>query len=385
MRRFVGNFPNDRDSSISQRDARHSLLSREDHHQAVEQTSTMKPDVAFYYPGQYLYDLDWIKNIVCFFDGVAMLIPGYMADHHTLDDYSIISALKDHGLFHVIRPEKMIDEAATEQLATAFVEIVSSGRLDHLSAPSQKESLQSSFGSLSMSRMGYNGDPELANLIFQELKSRGLAEDSEDGVSVPMHRTVRALILVLLAQIIRPKGENMGLTLSPATDRWRLVDALQEIISSRDDSSESIADVISFDMAMVGVNLGSIPMDEILDFRRQHYAQHRKYVLSVRRFAHELSLMPAEERSHAFEERQEELDDAARALRRMNRVAWKRAISFGISLAGAAWTLHSGDPIAAAIAGAGAAYGVVTGEGSRSMSNEVGVYSYIMSAKDLSY
>ena len=124
-------------------------------------------------------------------------------------------------------------------------------------------------------------------------------------------------------------------------------------------------------------------MDEILDFRRQHYAQHRKYVVSVRRFARELSLMLPEERELVFEERQEELDDAARVLRRVNRVSWKRTISFGISLTGAAWTLHSGDPIAAAIAGASAVYGVVAGE--RSRSREVGVYSYLMSAKDLSY
>ena len=234
-----------------------------------------------------------------------------------------------------------------------------------------------------MSRIGYHGDRDLAELIFRELKSRGLAKDSEDGVSIPMHQTVRALILVLLAQIIRPKGESMGLTLSPATDRWRLVDALTEVISSPDNPSASIADVISFDMGMVGVNLGSIRMDEILDFRRQHYAQHRKYVVSVRRFARELSLMLPEERELVFEERQEELDDAARVLRRVNRVSWKRTISFGISLTGAAWTLHSGDPIAAAIAGASAVYGVVAGE--RSRSREVGVYSYLMSAKDLSY
>ena len=341
----------------------------------------MKPDVAFYYPGQYLNDLDWIKNLVCFFDGVAMLIPEYMTDHHALDDYSIISSLKDHGLFHVIRPEKVVDATATEQLTNACVAIISSGRLDHLSQTSRKDDRRTSFGSLSMSRLGYYGDRKLGESLFQKLKSRGLARDSEDGMSIPMHRTVRALILVLLAQIIRPRGESMGLTLSPATDQWRLVDALREIISNPDHASPSIGDVISFDMGMVGVNLGSIPMDEILDFRKQYYPQHRNYVLAVRSFARELSLMPAEERDLAFEHRQEELDDAARALRRVNRVAWKRAISFGISLAGAAWTFHSGDPVAAAIAGAGAAYGIVAGEASRS--NEVGVYSYLMSAKSL--
>ena len=35
----------------------------------------MKPDFAFYYPGQHWRNVNWIKNLVCFFDGIAMLIP----------------------------------------------------------------------------------------------------------------------------------------------------------------------------------------------------------------------------------------------------------------------------------------------------------------------
>ena len=66
----------------------------------------MKPDVAFYYPGQYWLNVDWAKNLICFFDGIAMLIPRYMEDSLRFDDYSIVSALKDHDLFHVIRPEE---------------------------------------------------------------------------------------------------------------------------------------------------------------------------------------------------------------------------------------------------------------------------------------
>ena len=335
----------------------------------------MKPDVAFYYPGQYWHDADWIKNLVLFFDGIAMLIPNYMEDHGTFDDYPIISSLKDHGLFHVIRPEKNVGANETKALAEALVEIIASGRLDHL-----KDAKCSSFGSLSMSRLGYYGDKKLADLIFQELKARGLADDSEDGVSIPMHGTVRALILVLLAQILRPKGVDMGMTLSPATDRPCLVDALKEIISKPDASSPSISDIVSFDMAMVGVDLGSVPMEEILDFRQQNYSQHRDYSLSVRKFARELSLMPPEERPVVFEQRQEELDDAVSALKKVNRIAWRKPISFGISFAGAAWTYHSGDPIGAAIAGAGAIFGILPNR-----SDEVGVYSYLISAQQALY
>ena len=336
----------------------------------------MKPDVAFYYPGQYWHDTDWAKNLICFFDGIAMLIPAYMKDHSTFDDYPIISALKDHGLFHVIRPEEAIDGEATKALAEALGEIIASGRLDHLTKRNNEDVGNSAFGSLSMSRLGFDGDEVLANSIFQELKSRGLADDSEDGASIPMHRTVRALILVLLAQILRPKGEDMGMTLSPATNQAQLVNALGEIISKPEPSSSTVGDVVSFDMDKVGVDLGKIPVDEILDFRKQNYSQHRNYILSVRQFARELSLMPQDEREAKFEQRQEELDALSHELRKIYRGSWKKPISFWITLTGAARTLHSGDLIGAAITSIGALIGMLPDQ-----SKEVDVYSYLFSAK----
>ena len=56
-------------------------------------------------------------------------------------------------------------------------------------------------------------------------------------------------------------------------------------------------------------------MDEVLYFRNQNYSGHRNYSLSVRRFARELSLMPVDEREGAFDQRQEELDEATQAIR----------------------------------------------------------------------
>ena len=91
----------------------------------------MKPEVAFYYPGQYWRDPDWIKNLVLFFDGIAMLIPEYMRVTGKFDDEPIIASLKEHGLFHVIRPEESVGKQETGKLAEAIVEIITSGRLDH--------------------------------------------------------------------------------------------------------------------------------------------------------------------------------------------------------------------------------------------------------------
>ena len=335
----------------------------------------MKPDFAFYYPGQYWWDPDWIKNLILFFDGIAMVIPEYMNDYGSVEDYPIVSSLEDRGMFHVVRPEEAVGQRETEILAEALVDIITSGRLDYLTTG--RGARDTSFGSLSMSRLGYYGDRKLAEFVVRELKARGLAGDSKDGVSIPIEKTVRSIILVLLAQILKFKGERMGLTLSPATDRPRLVDALNEVISDSDSATESVGDIVSFDMAMVGVDLSSVPMDEVLDFREQNYVQRRDYRLAVRSFARELSRMPEDERQDAFERRQDELDDAARAIKKASWEAWRKPASFSFGLAGAALTFLAGNPVGAAIAAAGSAIAGIPS----ARANEIGVYSYLFSAR----
>ena len=185
---------------------------------AIEEGDTLmrvegsnRSELGFYYPGQYWHDADWIKNLVLFFDGVAMLIPKYMADEASFDDYPIVSALKKHGLFTVVRPETAVSATETKRLCKALADIIETGRLDHLVREGREDPRSTHFGSLSMSRLGYDGDPKLAEAIFQELKERGLARDSEDGVSIPMHRTVRTLILVLLGQILKGAAKDARL------------------------------------------------------------------------------------------------------------------------------------------------------------------------------
>jgi hypothetical protein len=68
-------------------------------------------------------------------------------------------------------------------------------------------------------------------MIFEELKKRNLAKDSEDKASVPLHPTVRSLILVLLSPILRQHGVSMDAELSPATDVPQLVEALTELLA----------------------------------------------------------------------------------------------------------------------------------------------------------
>jgi hypothetical protein len=197
----------------------------------------------------------------------------------------------------------LLTAAATNELATALVDVIASGALDSLATK------DTAFRELSMSRLGYDGDSGLAQMIFEELRDRGLARETNDGVSIPMHPMVRSLVLTLLSQILRPYGKELGLTLNPVTDRPHLVEALSDLLSTP--VLPSTGSVFSFDLLTVGVDLGPIPIDEVLDFRRENYNTYREYSRDIRRFVWELSDMPPEQRQDAFEERQSRLEEIA--------------------------------------------------------------------------
>lgn len=326
-------------------------------------------ELAFYYPNPIWINGDWIKNLLLFFDGIALLVPSYMKEKIAEFDPAIVSGLREHNLLHIIEPEQAVDKKATEALASVMTDMIASGSLDSLARDS------TAFRELSMSRLGYYGDEGLAKIIFAELQKRGLAKKSEDGVSIPMHPMVRSLVLTLLSQILRPFGQRLQAELNPVTDRSHLVASLVEMLNLP--TSPSSGHVVSFDLATVGVDLASVPMDEIVAFRQEHKEAYAHYRRSVRQFAYELSRMSNAERDLAFEARQAELDQTAADLRRLARNAWKKAASFAITLAGAAWTFVTGDHLGAILAGGGALLGVES-RGER----DVGAYSYLFRARE---
>ena len=329
-------------------------------------TTEDRRELAFYYPNPMWADGDWIKSLVLFFDGVALLLPNYMRGRPERLDAPTVVGLREQGLLEIIEPEDAVDKSATEQLAMEMANIIASGVLDELAEEA------TAFHALSMSRLGLYGDEGLYEMIFDELKERGLATDSKDGVSVPLHPMVRSLVLVLLSQILRPHGKTIHATLSPATDRARLVSALSELLSQRMDTT--VGGVVEFDLNTVTVDLAAVPFDEVLDFRRQHLNEHKRYMLYARKFAMELSGMSSEERELAFEIRQTELNDLANDLRSLARKSWKRPASFALSLAGAAGSLLT-TPIATVMQVAGR----LLGQESRDDAN-TGVYSYLFNA-----
>ena len=324
-------------------------------------------ELAYYYPNPFWHRGDWIKSLILFFDGIALLVPTYMHDRIEQSDPAIVAGLREHGLLHVIEPESAVDQSATLALAESMTDIIVSGALDELAADA------TSFSELSMSRLGYAADEGLAHMIFEALRQRGLARDSADGVSIPMHPMVRSLILTLLAQIMRTKNPIANAELSPITDRPELVESLNELLNVKDCPARG--HVIAFDLATVGIDLGPFPMDEILDFRTENQETYRRYVKSVRLFMPELSRMDPSERGIAFEDRQAKLDDLAADLQRTASKAWKKPCSLALGLTGAAWRLAHGDAIGAAIAGVGSLLGA-----EKAKTPDLEAFSYLFKA-----
>lgn len=329
--------------------------------------STKKPEIAFYYPGPIWHGSDWIKTMILFFDGIGVLLPKYMNGKLEHEDPAIALPLKEKGLLHILEPEKIVDKKATEQLSKAIDGIIDSGALDKLPKDLR-------FHEISYSRLGSYGDRKLAQELLVKLKAKGLAKDSEDGVSIPMHPMARYLVLVLLSQILRRHGPKLGAELSPATDRPDVVQALEALLSLPD--SPSAAHVVSLDLETVSVDLRLVPMDEVLSFRKEHFKEHRAYVRSVRKLTRDLARLPAEDREEELKDRREELQEIANGLKTVSRKQWKRYAGFALGMAGAFWKLKGNDHMGTALAAASAVVGFKFKE-----KVETGAYSYLFRAQ----
>ena len=328
--------------------------------------ATGRREIAFYYPGPIWHSSDWIKTLILFFDGVGILLPNYMKGKLESEDPSTAIPLLEKGLLHILEPEKIVDKKATKQLGKVLGEMIKSGALDKLPKDTR-------FHKISYSRLGGYGDERIARDLLKQLRAKGLAKESEDGVSIPMHPMARCLILILLAQILRPHGSELGAELSPATDRPDVVDALQELLSLPD--APSAAHVVALDLETVSVDLRLVPMDELLAFRKEYFKEHRDYVRSVRKLTHQLSQLPEEERAEELAARREELQDMANGLKNVSRKAWKRPASFGLGMAGAFWKLSTHDYLGALLATGGALLGI-----RKKDKVDTGAYSYLFRA-----
>jgi hypothetical protein len=325
-----------------------------------------KPEVAYYYPAPFWLanEGSWIKSLLLFFDQIAILLPGYMYGRHSAADPTLAEPLEDRGLLTVLEPNDWIDQAMAEKLATVVVELLTTGAFDDL--PEEPY-----FEELSQSRLGYGTDVALASWLVDELKQKGLARPSEDGVSIPLHPEVRTAILMILGQLARLRGTETGLLVHPATSNLGAVEDLLRLLAR--EPLPSAGHIVAFDLEPVTLDLGAVPLDEVLGYRQEYQGTHRAYMRDVRRFASDLAGIPDEgDREAALLARRDELSNAGRELQRNARKAFgKNLAAWSLGLGGSWWSAKRGDPIGLALAALGVAAAAVPD------SPAVSAYSYL--------
>jgi hypothetical protein len=333
--------------------------------------SDLPPETAYYYPEPYWLadEGGWIKSLLLFFDEVAILLPDYMRGRHIAADLSLAEPLEGRGLLRILEPEWFVDEVSAGKLTDMVQWLIEEKAFDDLpEAPRRTE--------LSMSRMGYSTLHETAARIYGTLADRGLAVPSDDGVSIPMHPFVRAVYLVLLAQLARDTGERHGLDLLPTTNGRGVIDIFRRYLELP--PMPSRGRVISFDVEAVSIDLDDVPLDEVLDFRAQHRDEHRRYMQNLRAFSLQISALDDSERKRAFADRQAELTTDAFDLLTRARKAWKSpkdVATFALGISGAAWSLASYNPVPALLTVASAGLGMAPDK------SQACAFSYLFQAK----
>ena len=135
--------------------------------------------------------------------------------------------------------------------------------------------------------------------------------------------------------------------------------------------------LVSLDLEVVSVDLDSVPLDEVLEFKQENHREHRRYMENLRTFALELSLLEEVDRARALQDRQAELQEQASDLRKRALAAWKSpkdVTGFGLGLAGAAWSVAAHNPVPAALGILGAGLKMLPSGADGS------VYSYLFRA-----
>ena len=310
---------------------------------------------------------DWVKSLLLFFDGVAILVPDYIRDRPLFTDPTLAQPLADHGLLHRLSPETLVDQQTAEALTELLDDLLRTDAFDDLDR-------DTAFAEISYSRLGGAADAGLTEVVLEQLRERGLARPTVDGVSIPLHPAVRAFVLVVLPQLLRTPAEAAGYALQPASTQPRTARALMDTLNLA--AMPTTGHVVAADLEQVTLDLAPVPLDEVLDFRRQHGDQHRAYARDLRQFVRDAAALSQDDPQQAYLDRREALADAADELRRLARTSWRRPLAtFGLGIAGSAVNLTYGNPIGAGLTATAALLGL------RRQADPASAYTYLFQAQ----
>lgn len=281
----------------------------------------------------------YLKNLLLFFDDVRLVAPKKTRERAWQIDEAIYGPLEDAGILTEPSLESLLDMSL---VPTDFQEAMSEP----------------------------NG---MERFMLGELWRKVQADPKVGGEGGAMDMLTPTAFAILYSCSYR-RDPQSGALLSPGTDTPELVSKAQELWAGSNHSA--ISQVIQMDVQQVGVDTGSVPIDEYLAFRAEHRDVHRRYMQAVRGFCEQLQSQDTLAQTKLLAQRQQEIADYGAELNRATPRSLAQPGSVFVGIGGVAWSVATGDPTGALIG----VFSVMLGA---TPQKDHGTYSYLFSAKGI--
>ena len=294
---------------------------------------------AYYTDGIAWGSLNWPKSMLLFFEKVAVLVPTAEQDSFERSDEAVIAGLREHDVLKVLRPTDLVDANASHRIVQQLRE--AADKIPDAAEPDPGAPML-----LYLEKLGNGPEADQVRELANQLHKAGVAKPFVHGQSMVIRPGLGYLVLDAIAREAARTGQQLGLDLHPS----RCVGTQRDLfpIDRRVDMCVG-ATVVHTDLEEVGVDLGPVPIGEILDFRKQHADLLDRYRVGLREFSSQLAATPFAERQVLLRERRESILEAQDQLKSAYR-DWKKLAAIGLGLGGVVWTAWSGDLVSGGLA-----------------------------------
>jgi len=321
-------------------------------------------ELVLYHPDYWFFDSDWAKNLLLFADGICLLIPSENQLNVVKKQEYFLRGCSDEGVIHILNAEEVITDIMTIKLRDTLETAISQGMFNDIT--------QGATSLISLQRLGFESHYDSANWMYNALKKMNLVQKPKNNM-MEIDAKVYGFIISFLAHLISASKTNNGISMYPVTDRDSAIQDLR-YLASFGNYNLSQPEVMMFDFQTVGVDLSGMPVDEIISYKKENSVLYQNYIKTARRFIREVYNTPEELRKEALNDREQEIAELAIELRRASRRAWSKPANFSLTVAGAAISLATSNPLPAAVLATAAA---VSNLFDKPAPKEAGLYSYI--------
>ena len=286
------------------------------------------PTAAWLYPGTVVTQPELVKQLLLYFPAGVATMAGVDDRQSLLDECPwLAEPLADEGLLHFLDYHAVYGADDLYELPEGLGDDTPDSLVPRDSAL---------FAILESARQGY---------------SDVLADFTRRGGPADEWRRASAGADITATMEVAGRYLEHGIQLAPLTDQPDLARLFMrygaEVLVpqagptvDRGHLRSTVSTVVLDDLASVAVDLTSVPLPDILDFRREYGRHYAEYSSEVRRFALELLSYPEDERARSLHDRRESLrdlhDDLGRHARRSFKVGFGRLLSLAAGAAGIA-------------------------------------------------